>query len=300
MPGNIAPMALTLTHEPFNDREWQFEIKWDGFRTLAYCSDDRVNLLSRRNNNFNKRFSSIKSELEHMKLNAIIDGEVVVLDEDGSPNFSNIISTSQKALVVFYAFDILWCNDRNVLDLPLVQRRKILKSILGKSEIVRFSDHIDEKGIELFHLVEKHRVEGVVAKHKQSIYSPGYRTNQWLKIKTGKQVEAVVAGYLLDKDKNTLSSLIIGRKIDNKYKYIGLVEAGVGKQTLKKVFEAKTTRRPIFSPVPNVNAKSPFRTPIKNVEIVWLKPELKCEVKYLELDRFGIMRHASFKGIIDE
>ena len=299
MPGNIAPMALTLAVQPFNDKEWQFEIKWDGFRMLAYCSGEQVNLSSRRNNSFNKKFISIKSELQRMKLNAILDGEVVMLNEDGLPNFSNTIAPNQKGSVVFYVFDILWVNGRNVLDIPLFQRRKLLKAALGKSDIVRFSDHVDEKGVELFDLVEKHNVEGVVAKHRQSVYSPGYRSNQWLKIKTGKQVEAVVAGYLMDKDKGFLSSLIIGRKIDNKYKYIGLVDAGVGNLTLKKVFEATNTKRSIFSPVPIVNVKTPFRTPIKNPGIVWLKPALKCEVKYLELDRFGMMRHASFKGIIE-
>jgi len=297
MPGNIAPMAPTLIQEPFNDKEWHFEIKWDGFRMLAYCSGEKVNLSSRRNNNFNKRFSSIKTELERMKLNAVLDGEVVKLDDSGSPNFSNIITPNRKGHTVFYVFDLLWYEGRNVLDLSLVQRRKILKSILGKSELVRFSDHVEEKGIELFELVEKHRVEGIVAKHKQSVYSPGYRTNQWLKIKIGKEVEAVVAGYLFDMDKHGISSLIIGRKIDNKYKYIGLVEVGVGNLTMKKVFEATTTTRSIFSPVPIVNVKTPFRTPVKNGQIVWLNP-LKCQVKYLELDRFGVMRHASFKGLL--
>lgn len=264
---------------------------------VAFCSGDKVNLSSRRNNNFNKRFSSIKTELERMKLNAVLDGEVVTLDDTGSPNFSNIITPNEKGHTVFYVFDLLWYEGRNVLDLPLFQRRKVLKSILKKSEIIRFSDHVDEKGVELFDLVGKHRVEGIVAKHKQSVYSPGYRTNQWLKIKIGKHVEAFVAGYLFDKDKHGISSLIIGRKIDNTHKYIGLVEVGVGNLTMKKVYEAKTTKKSIFSPVPNVNVKTPFRTPIKNVDVVWLNPELKCEVKYLELDRFGIMRHPSFEGL---
>ena len=292
------PMSMTLREQPFNDVDWQFEIKWDGFRMLAYCSGNDVSLSSKTNNSFNKRFPSIKSELETMKLSAILDGEVVILGDDGTPNFSNIITPHHKGLLVYYVFDVLWCNDRNVLEVPLHERRIILKSLVGKSEIVRFSDHIDEKGKELFELVQHHRVEGIVGKHKQSTYSPGYRTNQWVKIKTGHQVKAVIAGYLFDKDKNAFSSLIIGRKIDNEYKYIGLVEAGVGVQTLKKVLQAKTTKKPIFSEVPIVNRKSLFRPPIKNPEIVWIRPELKCEVKYLELDRFGIMRHPSFKGLM--
>ena len=268
---------------------------------LAYCSPDGVNLSSKNNNSFNKRFSSIKTELERVKLNAVLDGEVVMLNEDGSPNFSNIISTRQPRVPVYYVFDLLWYNNRNILDLPLYQRREILKSIMPESETVRFSDHVDEKGIELFNLVGEHMVEGIVAKHKQSTYSPGYRTNQWLKIKTGHLVKAVIAGYLRDKeeDDSSFSSLIIGRKIENEYKYIGLVESGVGAQTLKKVLEAKTAKKPIFSQMPKVDSKSPFRSPMKNPDIVWIKPEIKCEVKYLDLDRFGMMRYAFFKGIID-
>ena len=132
-----------------------------------------------------------------MKKRMILDGEVVVLNEKGVSDFSQLQNWRSEADgdLFFYVFDILWFNGRNVLDVPLFQRRKILKLALGKSDIVRFSDHVDEKGIELFELVEKHEVEGIVAKHKESIYSPGYRTNQWLKIKTGKQVEAFVAGF---------------------------------------------------------------------------------------------------------
>ena len=300
MPVNIVPMGLTVASEPFNHGDWQFEIKWDGFRMVAYCSGDHVHLASKTNKSFDKRFASIKVELERMKLNAVLDGEVVILNADGSPNFNNIISTTETGIVVYYVFDVLWYNGRNILDLRLYQRRNILKSIIGNSETVRFSDHVDEKGIELFELVQEHRVEGIIAKHKESTYTPGYRTNQWLKIKIGQEIRAVVAGYLLDGDKGTVSSLIIGRKIDDDYKYIGLVEAGVGMQTIKKVFEAKTTTKSIFSPVPNVNKKSPVRPSLKNPQIVWLKPELKCEVKYLELDRFGVMRHATFKGFVDK
>jgi bifunctional non-homologous end joining protein LigD len=302
MPGNLVPMGLTLAKDPFDHKDWQFEIKWDGFRVLSYCSGNDVILSSKTNNSFNKRFPSIKNELERMNINAILDGEIVMLNEDGSPNFSNIISPGRTRLLVYYVFDILWYNGRNILDVPLYQRRQVLKSMLGNSEIVRFSDHIDEKGVDLFNLIQEHRVEGIVGKHKQSVYSPGYRTNQWLKIKTGYEVNAIIAGYMLDKDRNDtgFSSLIIGREIDSEYKYIGLVEAGVGIQTLKKVLEAKKTKKPIFAQEPKVNSKSPFRSPIKNPEIVWLRPGLKCQVKYLELDRFGLMRHASLKGLINE
>ena len=103
-------MAMTLSNQAFNHKDWQFEIKWDGFRMLAYCSYDQVSLCSKNNNSFNKRFCSIKAELEGMKLNAVLDGEVVKLSEDGSPNFSNIISPHEKGLVVYYVFDILFAK----------------------------------------------------------------------------------------------------------------------------------------------------------------------------------------------
>jgi len=139
MPRDIAPMAMTLANEPFNHEDWLFEVKWDCYRAIAYCKGKTVDLKSRKSNTFNKRFSQIRNALQKLNLNAVIDGEVVCLNPDGKANFNELISGTQNGTMVFYAFDLLWFNGHNLQESPLIERRKILKSILPKSDIIRFS-----------------------------------------------------------------------------------------------------------------------------------------------------------------
>jgi bifunctional non-homologous end joining protein LigD len=299
MPMSIAPMSFKIAPEPFNDEAWQFEIKWDGFRILSYNHVGNSELRSKNNASYNKRFASIKNELERLNLNAVIDGEVVVLDKDGCSDFDSLIGGSSECLA-YYVFDILWYNGYNLMDLPLMKRRELLNLILRASDTIRYSDHVDTNGKELFELLKGQRVEGIVAKNKYSHYLAGIRTSQWLKIKIAQVSEAVVAGLLLDEEKegSGFSSLIIGVKEQKTYKYIGLVEAGLNRKSLYHILStAKATKQSIFSPVPNVNKQLPFRTKIKKASVIWLQPTIKCQVKYLELDKFGMMRHAIFKGL---
>lgn len=299
MRRDIAPMAMTLADQPFSHKDWLYEVKWDGYRCMAFCSGNNVELKSRQNTNFNKRFSEIREALQTFNLNAVLDGEIVCLNDDGRANFTALISGSNTGSIVYYIFDLLWWNGYDLQNTPLHERRKILKVLLPKSDIIRFSDHVAGKGVELFDLAQAHQIEGIVAKHKDSTYSPGARSKQWLKIKTAQVIPAVVAGYVIDRDTSSLSALIIGRQERKKYKYIGVVKAGVGPKTIKKILtKGQRTTRSIFSPIPKVNRRGVFREPIKNPKVVWLKPQFKCEVKFLELDFTGEMRRASFKGLL--
>lgn len=296
-PTGITPMAFKLCQAPFDHNDWQFEIKWDGFRILSYCNGNHVDLRSRKNISFDKRFSDINRELQRFNINAVLDGEVVSLDEDGCSDFSSLIAGGNECLA-YYVFDLLWYNGYNVMDLPLSKRRKLLKLILPKSDIVRYSDHVDRDGKKFFDVAKKHKIEGIVAKNKYSHYIPGIRTSQWLKIKTAQVRQAFVAGLLFDKDKNGLSSLIIGVLDQDGFKYIGQVEAGMSQKDYDHIVsKARPVRKSIFTPEPKVNKQGPFRQKIKNAEIIWLDPSIKCNVKYLELDRFGMMRHASLRGV---
>jgi len=300
MPKDIVPMAMTLGQQPFNHKDWWYELKWDGYRAISYCSGKNVELKSKDNNNFNKRFSNVKNQLEKLNLNAVLDGEIVCLDSNGRPNFTELITGRNNSTMVYYVFDVVWFNGYDLQNVPLHERRKILKAILPKSDVIRFSDHIVEKGTELFELAKSHRIEGIIGKHKNSIYQPGVRTRDWIKIKTATIVPAVVAGYIIDRDTSRFSSLIIGKKVQQKYKYIGLVHAGVGPKTIEKIVtQGKKTSKSIFNKTPKVNRKGIFREPLKNPEIVWIKPDFRCEVKFLELDFAGEMRHSSFKGLTE-
>jgi bifunctional non-homologous end joining protein LigD len=300
MPKDIIPMALKLTHSPFDHKDWQYEIKWDGFRLISYLEAHKAELRSRKNISLNKRFEPIKQALESFSIDAVFDGEAVLLNDDGCADFSGLMSGKDGCLV-YYVFDLLWYNGYNLMDMPLYQRKEMLKEVLPPSEIIRYNDHVHSRGVDLFNLVKERNIEGIVAKHRYSTYSAGYRTNQWLKIKTEQRVNGIVAGILLDKDKHGsgFQSLIIGVQNSDRFKYIGTVEAGITKTSLTKILSnAKASHTSIFSPVPKINAKMPFRDKIKNPEIIWLNPDIRCEVKYLELDNYGLMRHAAFKGVI--
>jgi len=300
MPLNMEVMNFKLSPAAFDHEDWIFEIKWDGFRMLSYNSPGEVRLRSRNNGSFDQRFSIIKKELEALQLNAVLDGEVVALDESGCSDFEKLMG-GEKECLAYYVFDILWYNGYSLINLPLLKRKKLLKLILPESDKVHFCDHIEGEGKELYELAKDRHIEGIVAKRKDSIYKPGIRTGQWLKIKTAKVTEAIVAGLLLDKDKpgSGFSSLIVGVKEKENYKCLGLVEAGINKAALHTILQkGSACEKSIFSPEPPVNRNSPFRKKIKQAEIIWLEPTLKCNVKYLELDKFGMMRHASFRELV--
>lgn len=303
IPKGITPIASTLTQEAFDNTLWHFEIKWDGFRMLSYTQGLNADLRSRNNSSFNKRFPGIKDEFEKMNINAVFDGEVVVLNENGVSDFNKILyrkDESGEGVLVYYVFDLLWYNGYNLMNLSLCDRRKLLKFILPKSNLIKYSDHIAAQGTALFELAKQMKLEGIVAKNKNSVYSPGIRSTDWLKIKVTTSRQAIVAGYLLDKDKHGsgFQSLIIGVKDKKELKYIGQVEAGVPRELIKNLLNDKKllAKKSPFSKDPHVNRGGPFRTPIKNAKIVWIKP-VKCEVKYLELTNDGLMRHPSFKEL---
>src|SRR5204863_2930520 len=124
-----ASMAMTLAEQPFSHKDRLYELKWDGYRCMAFCSDKGADLRSRKNNNFNKRFSGIREELQRFNLNAIVDGEIVCLNDDGRANFNELISGGSNGILVYYVFDLLWYNGYDLRETPLQERRKILKSI---------------------------------------------------------------------------------------------------------------------------------------------------------------------------
>ena len=296
MPTNLRPMLATLVDEPFTDNEWQFELKLDGYRTLAYINEGTVDLRSRKNNSFNKQFDDIKKGLEEWKINAVIDGEVVVLNEEGRPDFNKIQlwDTQREGHLAYYVFDLLWLDGLNIMDEPLYVRREILKQIMPESGIIRYSDHIDDIGEEFFKIARKNNLEGIVAKQKNSVYIPDSRAKTWLKIKIEERHEAVICGYTRKRNTDRLfSSLILGVYEEGVLKFIG--QTGTG-------FTEVVQQELIGKMKSLITKKLPFETKpsIPGSEIIWLKPSLVCEVKYTELTNEGLMRHASFQGLRED
>lgn len=164
---------------------WIFEIKWDGFRTIAEVGVTGIRLYSRKQNSFNKRFEEIVRSLKQLKHEAVLDGEVVALDEQGHCRFEWLFSRNgqRKGRLIYYVFDLLFLDSQDLRTLPLQRRKALLKRILRNFPGVLYMDHIEEHGKEFFRLASERGLEGIVAKDKQSPYLSGRETSYWLKIK---------------------------------------------------------------------------------------------------------------------
>jgi bifunctional non-homologous end joining protein LigD len=189
MPENIQPMLATPVNEPFDKPEWIYEVKWDGHRALAYLNKGKVELRSRDNASFNKQFYPVHAALKEWPIKAVVDGEIVVVDEKGISAFRKLEEwkTVEDGQLEFYLFDILWLNGISLMDLPLIERRQILEQLVPENEIIRFSESFAANGKEFFKSAEKLGIGGILAKRADSIYQPNVRTKNWLKIKTSQK-----------------------------------------------------------------------------------------------------------------
>ncbi|CAM4135202.1 DNA ligase D [Flavobacterium sinopsychrotolerans] len=302
-PFNLSPMFATMVDKPFDKEGWQYEIKWDGYRALAFCSKDQVELKSRNDKSFDKKFYSIHKALEEWNINAVVDGEVVVLDEDSKPNYGALQNWRSEAdgVLYFYVFDLLWINGKNLMQLPLSERRNILKQIIPENDNIRFSENFDVSGIEFFETAKKMGLEGIIAKKSDSVYSAGSRSKDWLKIKANKRQEMVIGGYSKNEDSSkSFSSLLLGVYENGELIYTG--KAGTGfndKQQIEmlKQFKPYIIKTPPFKELPDINKPSRFQRNPPQATAIWMKPELVCEVSFTEMTTDGIMRHPSFQAM---
>ncbi|MFC3158095.1 DNA ligase D [Chryseobacterium arachidis] len=299
----VKPMLATLVDEPFDSEDWLYEIKWDGYRAVAFMSGKNVELKSRNNKSFSEKFYPIQKELEKMNLNAIIDGEVVVLGKKGTADFGSLQNWRSEADgdLVYYVFDILWYKGKDLKDLPLTERKMILEQVLPQSNSILLSQDFHTSGIEFLAAAKKMGLEGIMAKKKDSLYHTENRTKDWLKIKANKRQEVVIGGYTLNDDSSKLfSSLLVGVYEGKKLIYTGKVGTGFNAKMQKEMmelFKPLITRKVPFVEEPDVNKPSRFRPNPPHASVTWLKPELIGEVSYTELTSDGVMRHPSFEGV---
>ena len=303
---HIKPELATLVDQPFDRKGWIFEIKWDGFRTLADMHQGHVELYSRNLLPFNELFAPIHDSLKKSKADMLLDGEVVILDPKGRSNFqllqnyqrtaapegraSSIKDGRGKGHLVYYVFDLLRLKGKSTMGLPLEQRKKLLKQNLPKLPNVKYSDHIEERGVAFFKAAQKQNLEGIIAKDFQSPYRPGRRTMDWLKIKTQLRQEAVIGGFTEPLgSRKFFGSLILGVYERGKFKYIGHSGGGFDEETLKSIYHNLK---------PLVKKESPFATKVPNkAKPYWVKPKFVCEVAFSEWTTEGQMRHPVFLGL---
>ncbi|OQP56990.1 DNA ligase [Niastella vici] len=295
MPKGIIPMLATLTDDAFDDKDWIFEIKYDGYRAVAYINDNDVTIMSRKNLSFNKKFPPVVEALQELGLEAVLDGEIVALNEEGKSEFQ-LLQQWQKTgegELIYYAFDLLWLNGYNLMDLPLYERKAILQHILPEHPMVRYSDHIEQKGKEFFEAAIQQGLEGIMAKTIDGPYTPTVRTRQWLKIKANQRQEVVIGGFTETRgSRSHFGALVLGVYEKNKLIYIGHTGSGFTEQSLSAVYKKL---RPL------ITTTTPFaQKPKTNMPCTWVKPVLVCEVKFSEWTKDNILRQPIFMGLRED
>ena len=289
MPHNITPMLATLAKEPFDHPDWLFEVKWDGYRAVAEIQVGNVSLYSRNGISFEKKFPPIAESLRQFGFEAVLDGEIVVVDDQGCPDFQMLqhYQDSGSGHLLYYVFDLLFFQGHDLTSLPLLRRKELLKRILPETPKIRFSDHVEGEGI-LFYQVSKARgLEGIIAKHARSVYETGRRSRQWLKVKTRLTQEAVIAGFTEPRGgRKHFGALVLGVFKGDELVYIGHSGGGFGTKDLQEIREKLD---------PLIRKKCPFKMkPQTNTPVTWLKPELVCEIGLSGWTEDGIMRHPVF------
>lgn len=299
----VEPMLATLVDQPVDGNDWLYEIKWDGYRAVAFMNKKKLELKSRNNKSFNEKFYPVFTALKQWNINAVVDGEVVVVKENGMADFGALQNWRSEADgdLLYYVFDILWYDGYDVKELPLTERRALLAKLVPEGGIIKLSKDFDTSGTEFLAAAKKMGLEGIMAKRKESIYEIGHRTGNWLKIKSNLRQEVVIGGYTKNDDTSKpFSALLVGVFEKGKLVYTGKIGTGFNIKTQKEMlaqFDKLVIDKPPFANEPDINKPSRFRPNPPRAKATWLKPELICEVSYTELTSDGVMRHPSFEGM---
>ena len=303
IPLNVTPMLATLVDKPFDKAGWIYEIKWDGYRALGYVNKGKVEVKSRNDKSFNDKFYPVTQALSKWKINAVVDGEIVVVGKNGISNFGDLQNWRSEAdgELLYYVFDILWYEGKDLTGLSLMERKSILQAILPEDPIIHLSTFFEESGTVFFEHAKKIGLEGIMAKQVDSVYKFGDRSREWLKIKANKRQEMVIGGFTNNDDSaKAFSSLLVGVYENKKLIYTGKVGTGFNAETQQKMlkaFQPLITSKVPFTETPDINKPSRFRPDPPHASVTWLKPTLVCEVSYAEMTSDGIMRHPSFEGM---
>ena len=286
---------------PFDSDEYLYEIKWDGIRALAFFGEGLARLQGRKLTDSSDRYPEILTALRALDGEGILDGEIVVLDEEGRPDFQRVLVReltrtagvkSRAHPAVYIAFDLLRRNGESLLDRPLVERRRLLSELLVNppSPIVE-SAYVVGRGTALFEEAKERGLEGIFAKRLSSRYLPGERTLDWLKIKVRREVDAVLVGLVRERGGKRIKSLVLGSHREGRLVWIGNAGSGIDQTTLKDLETALEGLRSI--PPPGFEAEAPG-------EIDWIAPRLVVRVQYTGLTRERRLRHPVFVGFVDK
>ncbi|HEY6253882.1 MAG TPA: non-homologous end-joining DNA ligase [Candidatus Angelobacter sp.] len=291
LPRTIHPMLATLVEDPFDDPQWLFEIKWDGYRAVSYLQKGKAELLSRNQNDLTSEFSEIAKSLAQIPIEtAIFDGEIVALDEQGRSSFSLMqqrtgLTKPGKARgakdlsvpIVYYVFDLLYLEGYNIMRVPLEQRKDLLAQIIPRGDgLLRYSDHHPAEGTRLFEVAQEKGLEGIIAKLRSGLYLQK-RSREWLKIKVSRRQEAVICGHTEPRgSREYFGSLILGLYNQNgKLVHVGNVGTGFDRKAQaalwKQLKKLETDKNPFGKKI-DTGGRAAH----------WLKPQLVAEIKFAE------------------
>jgi bifunctional non-homologous end joining protein LigD len=292
VPWHVEPMLASLVDRPFSREGWLFEIKWDGYRAVASKKDHKVTLYSRNGKDFSGHYPPVFEALHKLEHDVIIDGEIVVLDAQGKPHFEWLQNwrTKPQGHLVYYAFDLLWAEGRDLRTMPLEIRKQLLKVVLSDSPHLRFNDHLPVAGESLFEHMRKLGLEGMVAKRADSPYREGVRSTDWLKVKTVARQEVVIGGYTQPRGgRKYFGSLLLGVYENGNFVYVGHSGGGIPDETRRELLhELRRYER----------HTSPFAVqPVPNAPVHWVRPTIVAEMSFAEWTSDGSMRHPKYEGL---
>jgi bifunctional non-homologous end joining protein LigD len=286
MPLAVHPMLATAVEKPFDDPEWLFEIKWDGYRAVSFLRDGKVRLVSRNQNDLTKEFPELHELSKSIKAKtAVLDGEIVVLDDQGRPSFSRMqqrtgirkggrrTGARRDLPVQYYVFDLIYLDGYDLRRVALEQRKEALAQIVPPNALVRYSDHFPQ-GLALFDLAKRKGLEGILAKKRASHYEER-RSQEWLKIKITQTVDCVVGGYTdPEGSRQYFGSIVLGL-YDKKGRLIHVGQAGTGfnQAMLKEIWQVLKALE---------TKSNPFHGDVDAANVHWVKPERVAEIKFTE------------------
>lgn len=295
---NIKPMLINEMQEAFDSLDYIYELKLDGLRCIAYLDKDSTELRNKRNIKITSKVPELLKIHKQVKCRCILDGELIVI-KDGKPDFFEIQRrsllsnsfkiqlTATKLPASFTAFDILYYDDHDVRDLPLMQRKKLLEKTIKENDRIAISRYIEERGVEFYKLAVQNELEGIVAKRKDSKYYLDKRTKDWIKIKYLKDDDFVVCGYIFKE--NSVISIVLGQYSSTELVYKGHVTLGISSVDFN-----------IIKSMTELSAQPFNNLPSGNENAVWIEPSIVCTVKFMMKTKNGSLRQPVFKGIRDD
>ena len=290
----IKPMLATLSDEPFDDDDWIFEIKWDGYRAIAEITDT-FRLYSRNGLSFAGKYPPIEEALKKQEHEMILDGEIVAYNKENQPDFQTLqhFGDNPDAPLVYNVFDLLYLNGHNTTELTLIERKELLKEALIESNHLKYCDHVAGEGKAFFDQVTQANLEGMIAKKKSSLYHKGSRSKEWLKVKVERTEEAVIVGYTEPRGSRTgFGALLLGTYQKGELVYAGHTGTGFSDALLSEIYD-------LLQPL--VTSEQPFKElPKTNMPATWVEPKLVCTIKYSERTADKMFRHPVFVGIRDD